>query len=104
VAHKIFFFLTTSRTRPFEPLPNELPQYTVRHYDGARAIYRTSKSIDDVRKAVHETVAPFPAPMKEVIARTQTDTAFQSHLEEAVQKVERPSGMFIFSDMPHGEW
>lgn len=89
---------------PFEPAPKESTQYTVRRYEGARAVYTTSKSIDDVIKAVHGTVAPFPAPMKDVIAQTQTGTAFQSHLEDAVKKTKNPSGMFIFYYMPHGEW
>jgi hypothetical protein len=94
----------TDETREYQLSSNECPQYTVRHFAGGRAVYTTSKSIEDVRKAVYETVAPFPPNMDQIIEQTGTAETFKAYFNDAVKKTQRPSGFFLFEEMKDGQW
>jgi hypothetical protein len=98
-------FSLTSWWYPTSPQPTfGTPELFTESFDGKRAVFTTSKSIDEVNKAVHTTVAPFPGHMGDFVARTQTREAFQAHVEEAVKNTEKPSGMLLFFEIPHHDW
>jgi hypothetical protein len=73
-------------------------------FSGKRAVFTTSKSIEEVNKAVHATLAPSPGHTKDQLERMESKEVFQSDIQKAVKNTDRPSGFLLYREMPHYIW
>ncbi|KII87866.1 hypothetical protein PLICRDRAFT_42389 [Plicaturopsis crispa FD-325 SS-3] len=92
---------TTSNSVSFDA-----PGPYIGEWRGQRCTYTTRKPFDSIVESIRATTAQMPvspAHMKSGIGAS-TSEEFEQRISEAASKTERPTGLFLFTEINHADW